>query len=122
MSEASDAHHQAKTDAADLPSAPLRLSSDLQSIFEQSYPRFSDAEYARRHAGIARAMEAKGVDHVLIVTVQNVGNATRWMTCWPGTAEALLLFRRGERMGMFGAYHNPAAGAPDGSRDLRALS
>jgi hypothetical protein len=38
--------------------APLRLPSDLQSIFQQSYPRFSDAEYAHRHAGIARAMEA----------------------------------------------------------------
>jgi len=32
-----------------------------------------------------------------IVTVQNVGNATRWMTGWPGTAEARLLFRPGER-------------------------
>src|SRR5260370_26247078 len=110
MSEASGSHHQAKTDATDSPSTPLRLPSDLRSIFEQSYPRFSDAEYARRHAGIARAMEAKGVDHVLIVTVQNVGNATRWMTGWPGTAEALLLFRRGERVVMFVEYHKPAPG------------
>src|SRR5258707_9198859 len=117
MSEASDAHHQAKTDAADLPSAPLRLSSDLRSIFEQSYPRFSDAEYARRHAGIARAMEAKGVDHVLIVTVQNVGNATRWLTGWPGTAEALLLFRRGERLVMLVEYHNHLPLARQMSRD-----
>jgi len=84
----------------------LRLPSDLQSIFEQSYPRFSDAEYARRHAGIARAMEAAGVDHVLIVTAQNVGNATGWMTGWPGTAEALLLFRPGEPMVMFVEYYN----------------
>ena len=84
----------------------LQLPSDLQSIFEQSYPRFSDAEYARRHAGIARAMEAAGVDHVLIVTAQNVGNATGWMTGWPGTAEALLLFRPGEPMVMFVEYYN----------------
>jgi len=80
MSKASRAHDQAKTDAPDLPSPPLRLPSDLQSIFEQSYPRFSDAEYARRHAGIARAMEAAGADHAFSVTVQNGGNATRWMT------------------------------------------
>jgi Xaa-Pro dipeptidase len=86
--------------------APLRLPSDPQSIFEQSYPRFSDAEYARRHTGIARAMEAAGVDHALIVTVQNVGNATRWLTGWPGTAEVLLLFRPGERMAMFVEYYN----------------
>jgi Xaa-Pro aminopeptidase len=88
------------------PPFPLRLPSDLQSIFEQNYPRFSDAEYARRHAGIAGAMAAAGVDHVLIVTVQNVGNATRWMTGWPGTAEALLLFRPPERMVMFVEYYN----------------
>ena len=96
---------------------PLQLPSDLQSIFEQSYPRFSDAEYARRHAGIARAMTAAGVDHVLIVTVQNVGNATRWMTAWPGTAEALLLFRPGERMVMFVEYYNHLPLARQMARD-----
>jgi Xaa-Pro dipeptidase len=100
-----------------LPSAPLRLPSDLQSIFEQSYPRFSDHEYARRHAGIARAMEAAGADHVLIVTVQNVGNATRWMTGWPGTAEAMLLFRPGEKMTMFVEYFNHLPLARRMSRD-----
>jgi Xaa-Pro dipeptidase len=84
----------------------LRLPSDLQSLFQQSYPRFSEAEYARRHAGVARAMAAAGADHALIVTVQNVGNATRWMTGWPGTAEALLLFRPGERTVMFVEYYN----------------
>src|SRR5215475_8869377 len=96
----------AGAEAANSPTGPLRLAPDLQAIFAQSYPRFSDAEYARRHAGIAHAMAAAGVDHVLIVTVQNVGNATRWMTGWPGTAEALLLFRPGERMVMFVEYYN----------------
>jgi len=115
MSKASGA--EAKTDATHSPSAPLRLPSDLQSIFEQSYPRFSDAEYARRRTGIARAMEAAGADHVLIVTVQNVGNATRWMTGWPGTAEALLLFRPGERMVMFVEYYNHLPLAREISRD-----
>lgn len=85
---------------------PLDLPSDLLPIFEQSYPRFSDGEYARRHDGIARAMAATDVDHALIVSAQNVGNATRWMTSWPGTAEALLLFRPGERMVMFVEYYN----------------
>jgi len=109
-------------DATNSPSAPLRLPSDLQSIFEQSYPRFSDAEYARRHAGIARAMEAAGADHALIVTVQNVGNATRWMTGWPGTAEALLLFRPGERMVMFVEYYNHLPLAREMARDAEVRS
>ncbi len=107
MSETSSGrHHDGGVAATHLSSAQLRLPSDLRPIFEESYPRFSDAEYARRHAGIARAMEAAGVDHVLVVTVQNVGNATRWMTGWPGTAEALLLFRPGQRMVMFVEYYN----------------
>jgi Xaa-Pro aminopeptidase len=97
--------------------SPLSLPSDLQPIFEQTYPRFSDAEYERRHAGIARAMDAAGADHVLIVTVQNVGNATRWMTGWPGTAEALLLFRPGEQMVMFVEYYNHLPQARQISRD-----
>jgi Xaa-Pro dipeptidase len=117
MTEASDAHPQAEDADINSPSAPLRLPADLQSIFEQSYPRFSDAEYARRHAGIAHAMEAAGADHVLIVTAQNVGNATRWMTGWPGTAEALLLFRPGERMVMFVEYYNHLPLARQMSRD-----
>ena len=97
--------------------APLRLPPDLRKIFEQSYPRFSDAEYERRHAEIACAMAAAGIDHVRIVTVQNVGNATRWMTGWPGTAEALLLFRPGEKMVMFVEYYNHLPLARRISRD-----
>src|SRR5215470_7301670 len=87
-------------------SGGFRLPSDLQPIFEQSYPRFSDAEYERRQSGIAHAMEAAGADDVLIVSAHNVGNATGWMTSWPGTAEALLLFRPGEKMMMFVEYYN----------------
>jgi Xaa-Pro dipeptidase len=118
MSEASGAHPQAShADTAYSPVPSLRLPPDLQAIFEQSYPRFSDAEYARRHAGVARAMEAAGADHAVIVTEQNVGNATRWMTGWPGTAEALLLFRPGERMAMFVEYHNHLPLARQMARD-----
>src|SRR5262245_36900646 len=47
--------------------AALHLPGDLRPIFEQSYPRFSDAEYARRHAGMAQAMKAAEIDNVLIV-------------------------------------------------------
>jgi Xaa-Pro dipeptidase len=116
--EAADASgRSAHVGAAVPPSDPLKLPPHLRAIFEQSYPRFSDAEYARRHAGIARAMTAAGADHVLFVTAQNVGNATRWMTSWPGTAEALLLFRPGEKMFMFVEYFNHLPLAREIARD-----
>jgi len=95
----------------------LKLPPDLGAIFEQSYPRFSDAEYARRQSGVAGVMAAAGADHLLMVTVQNVGNAPRWMTSWPGTAEALLLFRPGEKMVMFVEYYNHLPLAREMARD-----
>ena len=88
------------------PSDALELPPELRLIFEQDYPRFSDAEYARRHAALARVMERAGIDYLLIVTAQNVGNATRWVTGWPGTNEALTVFRPGETMTMFVEYYN----------------
>jgi Xaa-Pro dipeptidase len=95
----------------------LALPPDLRAIFEQSYPRFSDAEYARRQSSVASIMAAAGADHVLMVAVQNVGNAPRWMTSWPGTAEALLLFRPGEKMVMFVEYYNHLPLAREMARD-----
>jgi len=86
--------------------AALALAAELQSIFEQSHPRFSEAEYKRRHEALARVMERAGTDHLLIVSAQNVGNATRWVTGWPGTNEALTIFRPGATMTMFVEYYN----------------
>jgi Xaa-Pro dipeptidase len=84
----------------------LSLPAELRPVLEQNYPRFSDAEYARRHNALAKVMEGNGVDHLLIVSAQNVGNATRWVTTWPGTTQALLIFKPGEKMTMHVEYHN----------------
>ena len=84
----------------------LSLQAELRPVLEQNYPRFSDAEYARRHGALAKVMEGNGVDHVLIVSAQNVGNATRWITSWPGTTQALLIFKPGEKMTMHVEYYN----------------
>ena len=88
------------------PGSALALPPELQAVFEQDYPRFSEAEYKRRHEALAGVMERAGVDHLLIVSAQNVGNATRWVTGWPGTNEALTIFRPGEAMMMFVEYYN----------------
>jgi Xaa-Pro aminopeptidase len=45
-------------------------------------------------------MEKAGADHLLVVTENRSGNATQWVTGWPGTVEAYLVFRPGERMWM----------------------
>lgn len=101
----------AQTRPSASPSDALKLSAELRPILEQSHPRFSDAEYERRHKALAGVMEAANVDHLLIVSALNVGNATRWVTGWPGTNQALLLFRPGEQMVMYVEYHNHVAQA-----------
>jgi Xaa-Pro dipeptidase len=86
--------------------AALDLAPELQPIFDQSYPRFSEADYKRRHEALARVMASASTDHLLIVSAQNVGNATRWVSGWPGTNEALTIFRPGATMTMYVEYYN----------------
>ena len=64
------------------------------------FPRFSDAEYARRHRALGGVMQKHDVDHLLIVTDHRAGNAPQWVTGWPGTVEAYVVFTPGERMTM----------------------
>ena len=79
---------------------PLKLAPRLKAIMQQEYPRFSDAEYARRHKALAAAMREAGADTLLVVTENRSGNAPQWVTGWPGTVEAYVVFRPGEKMWM----------------------
>ncbi|MBI4205017.1 MAG: aminopeptidase P family protein [Betaproteobacteria bacterium] len=84
----------------------LNLEPRLKAIIEQEYPRFSDAEYARRHKLLAGVMDKAGVDHLLVVTDHRTGNATQWVTAWPGTVEAYTVFKPGVKMTMFMEWYN----------------
>lgn len=84
----------------------LDLAPPLRAIMAQEYPRFSDAEYVRRHQQLAAVMEKAGVDHMLVVTNNRAGNATQWVTGWPGTVEALTVFKPGAPMTMFMEWYN----------------
>src|SRR5918996_5648360 len=84
----------------------FHLEPRLQAIMEQEYPRFSDAEFARRHKMLAEVMQRAGVDHLLIVTDHRAGNAPQWVTGWPGTVEAYVVFKPGERLTMHVEWFN----------------
>jgi len=84
----------------------LELPPRLRDIVAQEYPRFSDAEYARRHRALQAAMERAGVDHLLVVTDHRTGNAPQWVTGWPGTVEAYVVFKPGEPMAMHVEWFN----------------
>jgi Xaa-Pro dipeptidase len=76
------------------------------NLLEQEYPRFSDAEYARRHHALDQVMRKHDVDHLLIVTDHRAGNAPQWVTGWPGTVEAYVIFKPAERMTMHVEWFN----------------
>ena len=51
-------------------------------------------------------MQERGVDHLLIVTDHRAGNAPQWVTGWPGTVEAYVVFAPGEQMTMHVEWYN----------------
>jgi Xaa-Pro aminopeptidase len=61
------------------------------------YPRFSDAEMARRRDALAAELEAAGAAHALLYGANKAGPAVGWLTRWPVTREALCVFTPGER-------------------------
>ena len=61
------------------------------------YPRFSDAEMARRRDALAAEMDAAGASHAVVYGANRSGPAVGWLTRWPVTREALCVFTPGER-------------------------
>jgi Xaa-Pro dipeptidase len=96
----------------------LNVEPRLHQVMAQEYPRFSDAEYARRREALGQVMAKAGCDHLLVVTDHRTGNATQWVTGWPGTAEALTVFRPGEQPLMHMEWHNHFPLAKKIARDV----
>src|SRR5260370_7387232 len=66
---------------------PLNLDARLAAIHSAEYPRFSDAEMARRRSALARVMEEAEVDHLLMCGEQRAGTALASLTSWPPTVQ-----------------------------------
>ena len=96
----------AQAQAAPVARSIAGLPADLRALMNQSFAKFSDAEYARRERLLGQVMQKADVDHVVLVTWQRVGNGTEWVTGWPGWVEAITVFKPGERMAMFVEYYN----------------
>jgi Xaa-Pro dipeptidase len=61
------------------------------------YPRFSDAEMARRRDALSAELGAVGAGHAVLYGANKAGPAVGWLTRWPVTREALVVFTPGER-------------------------
>ncbi|MGH2859381.1 MAG: hypothetical protein ACRDMJ_18060, partial [Solirubrobacteraceae bacterium] len=76
---------------------PSMGSSGSPGIDAEPYPRFSDEEMARRRGALAAAMAEAGVEHAVAYGSNRSGSAVGWLTRWPVTREALVVFTPGER-------------------------
>jgi Xaa-Pro dipeptidase len=76
-------------------STAFALPLHLRAIHEADYPRFSDAEMARRRAAIAGLLDEFDLDHLVFRGANRFGSAVQWLTGWPVTAEAVGVFTPG---------------------------
>ncbi|HEY6865195.1 MAG TPA: M24 family metallopeptidase [Burkholderiales bacterium] len=85
---------------------PLQLEPRLAGILSAEYPRFSDAEMARRREAIERVMRAAEVDHLLVCGEQRAGTGVGWLTSWSATTEAIVIVAPPERQVMVMEWYN----------------
>src|SRR5205807_1959783 len=67
----------------------------------EGWPRFSEAEMARRRAAIEAAMEAAGLDFALLVGEDRKGSPLQWLTGWPAAKDSFVVVSRGARDTLF---------------------
>lgn len=60
------------------------------------YPTFSDGEIASRHAKVDALMDEARIDALLLYGTGRFANEIYWLTDWPGSREAYVLFQTGE--------------------------
>src|SRR5262245_1842559 len=78
----------------------------VQALLAQEYPHFSDAEYDRRRRALAEVMAKSGCDHLLVCGEQRAGTGVQWLTAWPISVEAFVIFRPGEQERMYMEWYN----------------
>ena len=72
----------------------------------EPYPRFGDAEMARRRAATEAVMAGHEVAHLLVYGANRFGSAVGWLTRWPVTREALVVVTPGERDVLLVDFYN----------------
>jgi Xaa-Pro dipeptidase len=84
----------------------LELPPALRASHEAEYPRFSDAEFARRRSAIAGLLAEAELDHLVYCGANRFGSAVQWLTGWPVTAEAVGVFTPGQPDALFVQHVN----------------
>jgi Xaa-Pro dipeptidase len=86
----------------------LALPASLQNIVDAEYPRFSDAEMARRRTAVEVLLKDAGCDHLVFCGANRFGSSVQWLTGWPVTTEAVGVLTPNEADAMFVQHVNHA--------------
>ena len=86
----------------------MTLPPHLARTVEAEYPRFSDAEMARRRAAIETLLTQTEADHLVFCGANRFGSVVQWLTQWPVTADAIGVLTPGKRDALFVQYVNHA--------------
>jgi Xaa-Pro dipeptidase len=89
-------------------SKDFSLPSHLRAILDAEYPRFSDAEMARRRGAIEALLKEAGCDHLVFCGANRFGSSVQWLTGWPVTTEAVGVLTPAEADAMFVQHVNHA--------------
>ena len=84
------------------------LPPHLQSLLDAEYPRFSDAEMARRRTAVDAVLAEAGCDHLVFYGANRAGSSVQWLTQWPVTTEAIGVLSPGKPDALFVQYVNHA--------------
>src|SRR5262245_20756682 len=82
------------------------LPPHVQRIVDAEYPRFSEAEMARRRAAMEAVLAEACCEHLILYGANRAGSSVQWLTQWPVSTEAIGVFSPGERDALFLQYVN----------------
>ena len=78
----------------------------IRTILAQPYARFSDAEFARRRRALIEVLERNACDALLMCGEERVGTGVAWLTGWPTSSQAMVLFEKGKEDILFVEHYN----------------
>jgi Xaa-Pro dipeptidase len=96
---------------------PVLQEPAIQAILTQPYGRFSDAEFSRRRRALTAVMQKHRCDALVICGEERAGTGVYWLTGWPTSSEAIVVFAAGEQDVLFVEFHNHVPNARTMARD-----
>jgi Xaa-Pro aminopeptidase len=98
-------------------SHPALDDPQIKAILEQPYGRFSDAEFARRRQALIAVLERNACDALLVCGEEHAGTGVAWLTGWPTSTQAMVLFQKGAEDVLFVEHYNHVPNATEIARD-----